>query len=219
MTENNTKMTFLQRILKVKKEASENLSKEGKMNMGGREIKYYAVEDVVGVTRNACIEYNVLTSIVYKNHAEEKHMMASLEIIDAQNPQDKILFGEIAFLRTDDYQKTGSMLSYAKKYLFMQFFDLQDAQDVDDDTRKKAEDPKKEVDKIAINILTSDHLVIEKLQKAHFTLKTHWKDKSIQTYNKWYLASEKQVLERLKDFLKENSYDYDENLGYYKPLK
>ena len=159
----NNKKTFLERLQEARIELQlENIKKSGKNKYAG--FSYYELADFLPAVNLVCQKRQLVThfGITASNETE----IAKLEVLDALEPQNKIVFSvptaevEIGKSRKSNgggaqpIQNLGAKITYLRRYLFLIAFEICESDAVDSLPQKVQENK---------NYRTLDHKTIEKI--------------------------------------------------------
>ena len=97
-----------------------NLKKSGENKFAG--FKYYELADIVPTIIQICNDIKLFTSISFSND------YATLEIINAEEPTEKLLYSspmkELELKSCNQIQALGGVETYQRRYLYMSAFDI-----------------------------------------------------------------------------------------------
>jgi len=143
-----SELNLMQRILKITGELS--VEKNGKQAIGSG--GYFKLEDVLASLKPLLIKYDVFMH--YDNvkiEAENTKGMfrGTLTLIDATNPESKVTYvadmNDAELMKATEIQKSGANITYGKRYLVMNAFNLSDDVDEPDAYKPVPTTPKKPV--------------------------------------------------------------------------
>ena len=114
-------MNIYEKIQIVKQKLlSANIKKSGVNKFAN--YTYYELADFLPTIINLCVEQKLFTSVRFDD------VMAYLEIIDAEKPEDKITYTspmrELELKGCNQIQALGGIETYSRRYLYMSAFDI-----------------------------------------------------------------------------------------------
>jgi len=114
-------MNIYEKIQVVKQKLlSANIKKSGVNKFAN--YTYYELADFLPTIINLCVEQKLFTSIRFDD------VMAYLEIIDAEKPEDKITYTspmrDLELKGCNQIQALGGIETYSRRYLYMSAFDI-----------------------------------------------------------------------------------------------
>jgi ERF superfamily. len=121
----NNETPFLKRLQLARKEISEtNFKKTGKVTYKGQtKFEYYELSDFLPTITQVCEKNNIIPVM-----GQMTTESATLTIFDALNSDDSISFSmpvkTCQLIGTNDMQNIGGTYSYAKRYLYMNAFEI-----------------------------------------------------------------------------------------------
>ena len=166
-------MNVYQKIQAVKKELSaRELKKSGENKFSG--FKYYELGDFLPSVIELCGKYGLFTKIdfqdVISTETQEEQLVkktkigekATLTIINSDNPDQKEIYScdvkELDLKGANSIQNYGGVQTYLRRYLYMNAFDIVEADMFDSDEfekKKKKKAEKDDLEKLVDNCKTT----------------------------------------------------------------
>ncbi|MFR3182163.1 MAG: ERF family protein [Clostridia bacterium] len=163
------KINIYKKIQKVKKELSEReLKKSGKNTFSG--FEYYELGDFMPSIIELCDKYGLFTKIDFVDNKDIKYVdientyvkeevkvgeVAKLTIINIDNPEEIEVYTcdvkELSLKGANSIQNYGGVQTYLRRYLYMNAFDIVEADTFDNESFEKKKKAKK--NKGALDIL------------------------------------------------------------------
>lgn len=163
------KINIYKKIQKVKKELSEReLKKSGKNTFSG--FEYYELGDFMPSIIELCYKYGLFTKIDFVDNKDIKYVdientyvkeevkvgeVAKLTIINIDNPEEIEVYTcdvkELSLKGANSIQNYGGVQTYLRRYLYMNAFDIVEADTFDNESFEKKKKAKK--NKGALDIL------------------------------------------------------------------
>ncbi len=170
---------------------SKNLKKKGKNKFSNYD--YYTPEQVSELTTFACHEVKLLTKFdLIRN---ELGITGKLSIYDLESDESPVIYDMASAIpeikATNISQQLGGAMTYTKRYLLMNAFDITDNNldfDTTENTKKQSESIPEQLKKVILNCKSNEELT-----------KLYNNNKEIQS-NKEFI----QLLSKQKQILKQN---------------
>ncbi|MDD2952521.1 MAG: ERF family protein [Parabacteroides sp.] len=138
---NATNKNIYQKLIEARKMfLSSDVKKSGK-NMYAK-FKYFELEDLVPIKVKICEELNIVDVVSFDKET------ATLTLINAENPSETVTFSmpvvdiETATDLLHGIQALGGVATYLRRYLFMIFLDVVEADVIDGETGSEGDDKK-----------------------------------------------------------------------------
>ena len=174
MAETKTKMNVYQKLIKARADfLKANIEKSGKnIHLA---FKYFELDDIVPVATKIFNEIGIVPLVNFTEN------MAVMEIVDADNPDDRVGFtAPVVRLSenkgTNAVQAFGATITYYRRYLYMLALDICEPDEIDNGAQDTAPAPKHETKPAPTQSLTDSNsnaseLQIEQLKKVLKNLK------------------------------------------------
>ena len=177
------KMNIYEKMQKVKKEISDSeLKKSGKNDYSN--FGYYELGDIMPAIITLCEKYRLFTKVNFvkdyntkrvtteTSQTEEKVITgetAHLTIINIDNPDEVVIYSsdmkELELKAANSIQNYGGIQTYSRRYLYMNAFDIVEADMFDAEMNNKKKQTKKEK-KILKSLITECSEKYLKLENA-----------------------------------------------------
>ena len=162
MAETKTKMNVYQKLIKARADfLKANIEKSGKnIHLA---FKYFELDDIVPVATKIFNEIGIVPLVNFTEN------MAVMEIVDADNPDDRVGFtAPVVRLSenkgTNAVQAFGATITYYRRYLYMLALDICEPDEIDNGVQDTAPAPKQETKPAPTQSLTDSNSNASELQ-------------------------------------------------------